>query len=228
MLRTRSISIVFLLVTACAKQPVILEEVQYFVGDMPADFSGSWERNYALDDQVTAVLREAYNRLARSVPEQRYPGTPPGLATPSSNDTASLLALARLAEEITRPDELTIAQNEHEISVARKDDFSLQCAFYDGVTTSIENDYGTEICGWDGQQLVSHLILPDGLQVTHRFTISSDGLQMRIVTTVSSSSSRVPFTLRRFYSKFRRPRSDFNCIETLSMKRVCSTGEIKP
>ena len=226
MLRARSISIVFLLVTACAKQPIILEDVQYFVGDMPADFSGSWERNYALDDQVNAVLREAYNRLSRSIPDQRSPGSP-GLATPSSKDTASLLALARLAEEITRPDELTISQNEHEISVARKDDFSLQCAFYDGVATNIENDYGTEICGWDGRQLVSHLILPDGLQVTHRFTISADGLQMRIVTTVSSSSSRVPFTLRRFYSKFERPTSSFNCIETLSMKRVCSTGEIR-
>ena len=224
-----SVLVLCLLVAACSQQPVIVEETRYFRGAMPADFSGSWERNYALDDEVNAVLRGAYNRLARSMPEQRHPGAPPqGLAAPSSRDTASLLALARLAEEITRPDELRISQNEHEINVVRKDDFSLQCAFYDGVATSIENDYGTEICGWDGQQLVSQLILPDGLQVTHRFTISADGLQMRVVTTVSSSSSRVPFTLRRYYSRYKRPRSDFNCIETLSMKRVCSTGEIKP
>jgi hypothetical protein len=109
----------------------------------------------------------------------------------------------------------------------RKDDFSLQCAFYDGVATNIENDYGTEICGWDGQQLVSHLILPQGLQVTHRFTISADTQQMRVVTTVASGSSRVPFTIRRYYRKFKRPQSSFNCIETLSMKRVCSTGELR-
>jgi len=223
------ILVLCLLVAACSQQPVVIEEPRHFRGAMPVDFSGSWERDYALDDEVNAVLRAAYNSLARSVPDHRYPGAPPqGIAAPSSKDTASLLALARLAEEITRPDELSISQNEYEISVARKDDFSLQCAFYDGVAASIENNYGTEICGWDGQQLVSNLILPDGLQVTHRFAISSDGLQMRIVTTVSSSSSRVPFTLRRFYSKFRRPRSEFNCIETLSMKRVCSTGEIKP
>jgi len=95
------------------------------------------------------------------------------------------------------------------------------------VATGIENDYGTEICGWDGNQLVSILLLPDGLHVTHRFTVARDGLQLRVVTTVSSSSSRVPFTLRRFYTKFERPRSNFNCIETLSMKRVCSTGELK-
>jgi hypothetical protein len=225
--RKGCIPVLCMLLAACSQQPVIVEEILRFEGAMPTDFSGSWERNYARDDQVNAVLREAYNKLARSVPDQRSPG-PPGLATPSSKDTASLLALARLAEEITRPDELMILQNEHEISVARKDDFSLQCAFYDGVATGIENNYGTEICGWDGQQLVSILLLPDGLQVTHRFAISTDGLQMRIVTTVSSSSSRVPFTLRRFYSKYKRPSSGFNCIETLSMKRVCSTGEIKP
>ena len=100
------------------------------------------------------------------------------------------------------------------------------CAFYDGVAKAIENDNGTEICGWDGSQLVSNLVLQGGLQVTHRFTISTDGQQMRVVTTVSSTTSRIPFTLRRFYSKFERPTSGFNCIETFSMKRVCSTTEI--
>ena len=73
---------------------------------------------------------------------------------------------------------------------------------------------------------MSHLVLPDGLQVTHRFTISEDRQQLRVVTTVSSSTARVPFTLQRFYRKFERLPPDFNCIETLTMKRVCSTGEI--
>ena len=111
-----------LLLAACSQQPVVVEDTRYFQGAMPADFSGSWERDYARDDQVNAVLREAYNKLARSTPDQRYPGgPPPGLAAPSTKDTESLFALARLAEEITRPDELTISQNEHEISVVRKD-----------------------------------------------------------------------------------------------------------
>jgi hypothetical protein len=48
-----------------------------------------------------------------------------------------------------------------------------------------------------------------------------------VVTTVSSSTARIPFTLSRFYRKFERLPPDFNCIETLSMKRVCSTGEIE-
>ena len=53
-----------------------------------------------------------------------------------------------------------------------------------------------------------------------------DREQLRVVTTVSSNTARVPVTLTRFYKKFERLPPDFNCIETLSMKRVCSTGEI--
>lgn len=216
-----------LLLAACSQQPVIDNEMMHFSGAMPADFGGSWERNYARDDDVNAVLRAAYYKLSQTSADQRY-SMRPGTAMASSRELSSVHALARLAELITRPDVLTISQDAFEISVARKGDFAMTCAFYDGVAKGIDSVYGTEICGWDGKQLVSNLVLPDGLQITHRFTISADGEQLRVVTTVSSSTSRIPFTLRRFYSKFDRPRSFFNCIETLSMKRVCSTGEIEP
>jgi hypothetical protein len=225
MSRMRCMPILCLLVTACSQNPVIDEEMMRFEGAMPADFAGSWERNYALGDEVTVALQVAYDKLSRRSQDPRFPGGP-GTVTTSAKDYSSVHALALLAELITRPAVLTISQNEHEISIARKDDFAISCAFYDGVASGIENNYGTEICGWDGEQLVSNLILPDGLQVTHRFTISRDGAQLRVVTTVSSSTSRIPFTLRRYYTKFERPPSEFNCIETLSMKRVCSTGEI--
>jgi hypothetical protein len=223
----RHVLVLSLLIAACSQQPVVVDEMMRFEGAMPANFSGSWERDYVLDDEVNAVLRDAYNRLTRTMPDQRYPGSA-GADTPTPKQMSSLLALARLAELITRPDVLTISQTEHEISIERKDDFAMLCAFYDGVAKGIENGYGTEICGWDREQLISNLVLPDGLQVTHRFTVSEDGMQLRVVTTVSSSTSRIPFTLRRFYTKFERPSSNFNCIETLSMKRVCSTGEIVP
>lgn len=216
-----------LVIAACSPQPVINDEMMRFEGAMPADLSGSWERNYARDDEVNAALHEAYNRLSRTMQDQQFSRSP-GVAMPSTKDMSAVLALARLAELITRPDELTISQNDHEISIERKDDFAMSCAFYDGVANGITSIYGTEICGWDGEQLVSNLGLPDGLQVTHRFTVSEDGRQLRVVTTVSSSTSPIPFTLRRFYTKFERPSSEFNCIETLSMKRVCSTGEIVP
>ena len=227
MFRLPGLLILSLLIAACSQQPVIDDRMKRIDGTMPADLSGSWERNYSRDDEVNAVLYGLYYQLSRTSPDQRY-STSPGVAMPSQNDMASVMALARLADLITRPHVLTISQNEHEISIERKDDFAILCAFYDGVAKGTESSYGTEICGWDGEQLISNLVLPDGLQVTHRLTISVDREQLRVVTTVSSNTSRVPFTLRRFYTKFERLPPTFNCIETLSMKRVCSTGEIVP
>ena len=216
-----------LLLTACAaSKPVVDEQMMRLDGEMPADFSGSWERDYSRGDDVNQVMRDIYYYLSRTSAD-RARMTRPGPVQPSSRDWEAVGALARLAELITRPQVLTISQNDHEITVDRKDDFSLLCAFYDGVAKGTESDYGTEICGWDGEQLVSHLVLPDGLQVTHRFTVSPDRQQLRVVATVSSSTSRVPVTLRRYYRKFERLPPDFNCIETLSMKRVCSTGEVE-
>lgn len=195
-------------------------------GEMPADLSGSWERDYSRGDEVNQVLRDIYYYLSRTSADRAYT-TRPGPVQPSARDMASVRALARLAELITRPQVLTISQNDNEITVDRKDDFSLECAFYNGVARGTDSDYGTEICGWDGNQLVSHLVLPDGLQITHRFDVSKDREQLRVITTVASATARVPFTLRRFYRRFERLPPDFNCVETLSMKRVCSTGELE-
>lgn len=214
-------------IAACSQQPLLEEGVARPRLGMPTDFSGSWERNYARDDELNAALRAAYDRLVRSMPDQRVPRGPNITVGPSSKDWDKLVALARLAELITRPDVLTIIQDDFEIRVDRKDDFSLLCAFFDGASKGTMTAFGTEICGWDGDQLVSRLILPDGLQITHRFTISADRRQLRVVTTVASNTSRVPFTLRRFYTKFKRPAPAFNCVETFSMKRVCSTGELR-
>ena len=227
MTRLRCLLILCLAVAGCSRQPVIDEQMASIpAGPMPADFSGAWQRNYARDDNLNAALAAAYDRLARSTPEQRYAGSPVQVG-PSSRDADALYALARLTELITRPDRLTIAQDDFEVRVDRKDDYSLLCAFYDGKAKAIESPYGIETCGWDGENLVSHLQLPDGLTITHRFTMSVDRRQLRVITTVDSGTSRVPFTLRRFYTKFERPPPAMNCVETLSMKRVCSTGRLE-
>ena len=191
--------------------------------EAPLSLEGSWERDYSRDDDVNAVLQRAYNLLSRSQSDQRLPGSSPGL---SRRDAEGLLALARLAELITRPDVLTIAQSETEIHVERKDDFTMRCAFYDGVAKSTGSNYGHEICGWDGNHLLSLLELPGGLRILHRFVRSEDGQRLRVTTTLTSQATRVPFTLHRFYRKFERLPPEYNCIETLSMKRVCSTGEL--
>ena len=207
--------------TGCgSKQPVIDESVPSFVGGMPADLSGSWAKDYTRSDDLQSVLNYTLRRMYRPIPDSAYPAP--------TQDPNEIIALARLAELITRPDELTITQDEYEIRVSRKDDFTMQCEFYDGYAKRTQSEFGAEVCSWSGRQLISQLVLPDGLRVNHRFTLSTDGNQLLVTTTVSSSGIRDPFTIRRAYVKFEPPESDFNCIETLSMKRVCSTGEIVP
>jgi len=229
MLRTLFILAVSQLIVACAQKPVISDEMMRLEGPMPADFSGSWERDYTRGDDFNTALGQALYRLSRRTNDSRLPveqrmGN--GTAVPQRH-RASVYAIGRLAELITRPQVLTISQSEREISIAREDDYAIFCAFYDGVAKNTASDFGAEVCGWDGQQLVSHMTLPDGLQVTHRLTVAQNGKNLRVVTTVRSSTAPVPFTLSRFYTKFEAPSSDFNCVETLSMRRVCSTGNLE-
>jgi hypothetical protein len=215
-----------LLLTGCSNQPVNDKPARVTTVGMPVNFSGSWQRDYSRSDDAQGVLNSVMRRISRPVPDQPYPGNR-GAPVPTP-DLSKVVALAQLAEQITRPDVLTISQNNYEISIARKDDFSMLCEFYDGYAKRTESIYGTEVCNWNGKQLESHLILPDGLLISYRFTLSADGQNLHVSTTVSSSSTRTPFTLNRVYMKFDPPESDFNCVETLSMKRVCSTGEIFP
>ena len=226
--RIRGLLAIGAMLAGCAGQPpAVSDDMKTIGGELPVDFSGSWQRNYARGNDVESAFREAFYQLNRSLPDQRMPGSPVP-SGPSGRDRDSLVALARLAEMITRPDVLTIVQDEIEVRVDRKDDFSMLCTFFDGVARPTVTPYGTEVCGWDGHELVSQLILPAGLRVVHRFAISADRQQLRVITTVASKTARVPVTIRRFYSRFEHPQSGFNCIETLSMKRVCSTGELTP
>jgi hypothetical protein len=210
-----------LLLAACsANQPTIDTTVPSYSGGMPADLSGSWERDYSRSDDIQGVLNSTLRRTYRPHPDTGYPMP--------SQDTSKVVALAKFAELITRPDVLTITQDEFEIKISRKDDFTMLCEFYEGYAKRTESEFGAEVCSWNGHQLLSHLVLPDGLLVSHRFTVAANGMSLHVSTTISSSASRVPFTVNRVYMKFEPPESGFNCVETLSMKRVCSTGEITP
>lgn len=211
------------LLGGCSTQEEVLlvEDVKYFEGAMPADFSGSWARDYARGDDVNVVYQKTMWALAR-----RRDGGGSTVPRASQRDQATLVPIARLAELITRPDELTISQSEHEILVERRDDFSLHCAFYDGIAKSHESPFGKEYCGWEGDRLISVNDFPDGLRVVHQFHTSEDRTELRVITTVSSDEAPLPFTIRHFYRRFEKPPGKLECIETLSMKRVCSTGEL--
>lgn len=208
------------LLMACSSQTTIDPSVQSFSGGIPVDLSGSWERDYSRSDDIQGALNSTLRRIYRPQPDSAYPA-------PSQN-LNKIVALARFADLITRFDVMTIEQNEHEIRISRKDDFTMLCEFYDGYAKQTKSEFGAEVCTWNGQQLFSYLVLPDDLQVSNRYTLSSDGDSLHVSTTVTSGATRVPFTVNRVYMKFTPPESDFNCIETLSMKRVCSTGEIVP
>ena len=206
--------------TGCAhEEPILIDDVKYFEGDMPADFSGYWTRDYARSDDIDRVLLNAYYELGRRSSRR-------GAAGPmvSERDMSLLMPLAQLVELITRPDTLTISQTEHEVLVERKDDFSLLCAFFEGVAKPIDNAFGKETCGWDGNRLISVTEFPDGLLVVHRFETSEDRKQLRITTTASSDTAPLPFTLRHHYWRIEKMPGKYECIETLSMKRVCSTA----
>ncbi len=204
------------------KEVRLVEGTRYFEGDMPADFSGSWARDYARGDNINQVFQSAIWQLGK---RRERSGSAVPMA--SERDVATLIPIARLAELITRPDVLTISQTEHEILVERRDDFSLMCAFYDGVAKSTESAFGSETCGWDGNRLISVHDMPDGLRVMHRFHVSDNRRELRVITTVTSSTAPMPFTMSHYYWRFEKIPSKLECIETLSMKRVCSTGRLE-
>ncbi len=228
-LRTVPILALCTLLTACSQQVAGDKLVRSYAGDAPVNLSGSWERDYSRGDIVSVEVNRVLRQIQRAAIDPRLSNDRIGAANTSDTrrKISRVLALAQLADMITQVDTLTIAQSEHQISVERKGDFAISCEFYNGVAQGPATEYGNEICGWDGHQFVSRLILPDGLRVSHRFTISTDGKSLHVATTVSSSATGTPFTLDRYYNQFERPASKFNCIETLSMKRVCSTGEIR-
>lgn len=188
---------------------------------------GSWERDYSRDDDVNAKLQRAYNLLARSIADRQRMaagGPAPSISPAEAN---SLLALARLVELITRPDVLRISRDEATVIVSREKDFALTCEFRDGRPVPTKSPFGVESCDWRDGVLISRMRLLDGLTLTQQFIMSDDGQKLRITTTATSPQTRAPFSLRRFYRRFEEPAPKYECVETLSMKRVCSTRELE-
>ncbi len=221
-----SLLVIGLLVAGCA-QPVARPDSAAAQDSLPADLSGYWERDYFRGDDVNRALDQWFRRLRRGTPDLRPPGLS-GLDNAgtvySTRDVNSILALARLADEITRLRYFSIDQTDSEILMVRENDFDISCEFANGVAQGAATPYGAEICGWNGEQFISRLILPDGLLVSHRFTVAPEGQDMHVATTVASTNTGMAFTLSRFYTKYEPGTSQFECIETLSRNRVCSTG----
>lgn len=197
------------------------------------DFGGFWEKDYRRSDnwqdELTRKMRLRQESAAR---QGGNPGAAARVSVPpisigninlngGRGRGASIVDLARLAEYISRQTTLRIDQTRDEIRIERRGESSLVCGTGWQVVQTFTSSYGIEACGWDGQQLVFQTMLPDDLIVVHRFSVSSDGLLLNLITSVISKGSE-SFDLRQAFNRYDAPRAEFDCEQTLSRGRVCS------
>lgn len=193
------------------------------------DFSGNWELDYSQSDNIQAKL----NALVRDL--RRQAGAPPSgtyqqaggtvyIGGPQgTNSGASIIGLAQMADLITQSQLMDIEQDKHKIQVKRELDFALTCEFYQGQFHTVETPLGSEVCGWNGHQLVFKILLPEGLSIQHVFSLGPDRQWLNIATTVVSDRVTAPFTVNRVYARYEPQDNGYTCKMTISRGRVCTT-----
>ena len=197
------------------------------------DFSGSWEKDFRRSDnweeelnRIFRLRQEAANR-DRNTPYSRRGNQGPAVTLGNlrlnrgRGRGANIVDLARLAEYISRQSIITIRQNREEVRIERDGDADLVCGLGDEVMAPYTGRYGSELCGWDRQQLVFEITLPDDLMIIHRFSVAANSRSMRVVTSIISKGSN-SFSLITVYNRYDAPADEFNCVQTLSRGRVCS------
>ena len=189
------------------------------------DFSGSWELDYSKSDNIQTKLDSMARELRRDAERRAQVGNQGAMVVGSSgyNSAPSVIGLARMSDLITRSPLLKVEQSEHEIKVKREENFALGCEFYAGQYSNVETPLGTEICGWNGRQMVFKILLPEGLSIQHVMTLASSGGKLQIATTVVSDQVSYPFTLNRVYNRFVPGASGYSCTVTLTKGKVCTT-----
>jgi hypothetical protein len=193
------------------------------------NFSGNWQKDFGRSDSWEDEL----NRMMRIRQEQAAaqrsgagslrsgPAVSVGNINLNRSRGASIVDLARLAEYISRQSTMQIIQDRNEVRIERKGEAPLICGLKAGAIETFSSIHGTEICGWDRQQLVFEISLPEALTITHRFSVSSDSSVLQMVTSISSRDS-APFNLIQAFDRFDAPPQQYNCIQTISRGRVCS------
>jgi len=213
------------LLAACGSEPNRRERAP-LPHDSTIDFSGSWEMDYSRSDNINERLQMMYREWQRAAERRanmnsRGRGTGPAI-TIDTNPRAfnALVAAARLTELITESQVLEIEQSDIDIEIKREGSFALTCVFSEGEPQVVLDELGQEICGWDVNDLVFRIRLPEGLNIHHRVTMSADGERLRVATTVDSHKA-VPFSVNRFYYRFNAMPEDYSCEYTLSKGNVC-------
>ncbi len=200
-------------------------------GPDPVNFSGSWELDYELSEHPNDKLRFLYEVTRSQLQQQqavqrdmvvrgRMPSTPVSSAV--INSLQGVINLGRLAETVSRSTVLNIEQTLDSIVVQREGDFALTCDFF--VDRRSASTLGQETCGWQGNQLVFEVSLPEGLNVQHRLVLSGNGKRLSVATTVSSTTISQLFTLNRVYMPFEPGKGMYECEYTLAKKKTCRLG----
>jgi hypothetical protein len=195
--------------------------VQPEIAADPVDMTGHWELDYGSSDNLQAQFRSSMRSLRQQ--QARGPNGERGAVVANGGSGESLVALAQMAELVTQSQLLVIEQDRVSISVEREGSFALSCDYARERIQQQDYGVGRERCFWDGRQLVFELRLPEGLDIVHRLSVSSDGEALAIVTSLYSDRVSGPFSLRRIYRRFDPGRSPYRCTETLSRGRVCTT-----
>ena len=116
---------------------------------------------------------------------------------------------------------MEIIQDRNEVRIERRGEAPLICGMETGPTNTFSSAHGFETCGWDRNQLVFEITLPEDLYITHQFAVSSDGSSLRLVTSIQSGGN-IPFTLNQAFNRYEAPPDQYNCIQTISRGRMCS------
>ena len=192
------------------------------------DFSGFWELDYGQSDniqsQLNALVRDLRRQAERAAKASGDSRGAISMGTAGGTNSApSIIGLAQMADLITQSQLLEIEQGPNDIRVKREGDFALTCEFFSGDSQLVENPLGTEICGWNGHQLIFRIYLPEGLSIQHRLSLSPSAERMGIATTVVSDRVSQPFTLNRVYNRYTPGEAGYTCEITLTRGKVCTT-----
>lgn len=197
------------------------------------DFSGSWEKDFGRsdkwEDELGRMMRIRQEQAVRQQSGVRTGGPAVSLGNinlNSSSNGASIIDLARLAEYISRQTTMNIVQDRNQVRIERRGEAPLVCGLETGPISIFGSEHGREVCGWDNQQLVFIITLPDDLVIQHRLSVAADREELRMITSIRSGSG-APFNLQQTFMRFDDPAESFDCVLTLSRGRVCSqTGEL--
>ena len=140
-----------------------------------------------------------------------------------------IIKLSTLAsDELTHSTVLTISQTDGVITIKRSNDYSLTCDFLAPVN---ELKIGQESCGLDKDgRLVFETLLPEGLTIINRFSLSGDDKsdddkRLQVSMMLFSNKFPQPFILNRVYMLFPPGEGMYKCEFTLEKKKSCWLGQ---